>query len=413
MKLLRLTWRPAGYVRLCYGRQPDASALPYDAQKRWLFSDFWGTADGWSAALGDLGHEASDHVIGIPALSDAWYNQLGKSPSSMGSFALDLVRHERPDVLVLEGVERFTLAWVKSLRSALAPSALLVGVSGFEVDIDGPIVGLDAFFTCRPDLAKELNVRGMNACHLPHAFDPRIIAAMGTESGARQPFGFIGSILPGARMHDARRNVIERLAKRFDFPIYSPAERSAGRAAARYVVRAGAMAVGRMVNNARIRLPDHALTTRLKTASQWREVPKFEYISGLAHRMQPPVFGLEMYRVLRSFGTTVNVQPGLSNQHATNVRLFEATGVGTCLLTDRSVDIGDYFSDDEVVTFGTIDEAVERATFLIENPKAAFEIGARGQRRTLAAHTYKERMARVIDHLTSVQNSNPRSHATL
>lgn len=404
MKIVRLTWRPASYVQPLYQSAPGAENLPYDQQKAWLFSDFWGTADGWAHALAQLGYDASDHIVNIPALSAAWYRSVDRAPSASG-FAVDLISHLKPDVLVLEGVERFTLSQVKQLRSALSPGARIAGVSGFEIDEAGALQGLDVFFTCRPDLAASLFAKGMHAYHLPHAFDARINDVLGAGDEHALPFGFIGSILPGGRMHDTRRLVIERLAKRFDFPIYSPAEKSPVRAAGRYVFRAAAKAGGSRLLKSGVSLPDHTLVQRLKTAGAWAEVPKFEYIPGLSPRMRAPVFGLEMYRTLRSFATTVNVQPGISNLHATNVRLFEATGVGTCLLTDRSVDIAEYFSDDEVVTFGSADEAVEKAVYLVDNPQIARAIGAAGQRRTLADHTYQNRMELVAGTLATGLNN--------
>lgn len=231
MKIVRLTWRPQDYVRSLYAKSAEAAALSYDAQRRWIFSDFWGTADGWSHGLKALGHDASDHIIGARELTGAWYRDRGVRPSGTSVFAHDLVRHERPDILILEGIERFTRAHVAAFRDCLPPHAIIAGVSGFELDRNGPVTALDVFFTCRPDLAKQLADEGLNAHHLAHAFDERILGDLGNDTQTRIPFGFIGSIIPGARMHDERRQVIERLAKRFDFPIYSPSERSPVRAA--------------------------------------------------------------------------------------------------------------------------------------------------------------------------------------
>ena len=70
------------------------------------------------------------------------------------------------------------------------------------------------------------------------------------------------------------------------------------------------------------------------------------------------------------------------------MRLFEATGMRCCLLTDFKSDIENLFEPDrEIVTYKSIDEAVSKAKFLIENPDAANEIATAGQKRTFRDHT--------------------------
>ena len=72
--------------------------------------------------------------------------------------------------------------------------------------------------------------------------------------------------------------------------------------------------------------------------------------------------------------------------------MFEATGVGACLLTDAGSNLGDLFLDDyEVVTYRSIDEAIEKSKFLIENDDERRAIAMRGQARTLRHHTIRNR----------------------
>ena len=73
------------------------------------------------------------------------------------------------------------------------------------------------------------------------------------------------------------------------------------------------------------------------------------------------------------------------------MRLYEATGVGSCLLTDHLDDINNYFEPDkEVVTFKSKEEALEKANYLLANEKVALEIAKLGQKRTLRCYTSKQ-----------------------
>jgi hypothetical protein len=105
-------------------------------------------------------------------------------------------------------------------------------------------------------------------------------------------------------------------------------------------------------------------------------------------RCHPPVMGMDMYNLLHQSKVTFNNHADMAAGDVGNMRLFEATGVGTCLLTDTGNNMSDlYEADKEVVIYKNLDEAIEKAKYLIEHPNVAQEIAAAGQKRTLKDHT--------------------------
>ena len=87
--------------------------------------------------------------------------------------------------------------------------------------------------------------------------------------------------------------------------------------------------------------------------------------------------------------------------------MFEATGVGACLLTDYKEENVDLFApDEEIVVYRTYDELVEKARWLLDNPDKAREIAAAGQKRTLATHTYKQKAEILNGYLLSLLHQN-------
>ena len=56
-------------------------------------------------------------------------------------------------------------------------------------------------------------------------------------------------------------------------------------------------------------------------------------------RCQQAVMGLDMYNILKSSVLTVNRHTDASNGRVGNMRMFEATGLGTCLVTDDGKNI--------------------------------------------------------------------------
>ena len=80
-----------------------------------------------------------------------------------------------------------------------------------------------------------------------------------------------------------------------------------------------------------------------------------------------------------------------------NLRLFEATGAGTCLVTDWKANIREFFEPErEVVTYRSADELCERLQYLLEHDAERKQIAESGQRRTLKDHTYENRIPELI-----------------
>jgi spore maturation protein CgeB len=76
------------------------------------------------------------------------------------------------------------------------------------------------------------------------------------------------------------------------------------------------------------------------------------------------------------------------------MRLFEATGMGACLLTDWKPNLTELFEPDvEVAVYRTPAECVDKAHYLLEHDAERRAIAAAGQRRTLRDHTYERRIA--------------------
>lgn len=117
-----------------------------------------------------------------------------------------------------------------------------------------------------------------------------------------------------------------------------------------------------------------------------------------SQRCHLPVFGIEMYKVLRQSKVTFNKHTVAALGTIDNIRLFDATGVGTCLLTDTGRNISDLFKENhEVVTYSTIDECIEKLNYLLEHHDLREKIAKAGQRRTLNEHTTTNRCQQIDD----------------
>jgi spore maturation protein CgeB len=143
-------------------------------------------------------------------------------------------------------------------------------------------------------------------------------------------------------------------------------------------------------------LPERTLAKSPKLARAALERPPRGLPAGLRHVIRPPVFGLEMFQTLRDSHATLNVHADYSPRFACNMRLYEATGVGTCLVTDWRENLGELFElDREVVSYRGVDELLEKLRWLDGAPAERKAIAEAGRKRTLRDHTYARRGERL------------------
>jgi hypothetical protein len=130
-------------------------------------------------------------------------------------------------------------------------------------------------------------------------------------------------------------------------------------------------------------------------SEEWLQPPPASVNPKLVPYMEDGIYGLHMYETVRDAGITLNIHADSSDRYASNMRLFEVTGVGGCLLTDWKPNLGEMFSlDKEVVAYRSAAEAVEKARWLLGHPEARAAIANAGQARTLREHTFGHRAGR-------------------
>ena len=99
------------------------------------------------------------------------------------------------------------------------------------------------------------------------------------------------------------------------------------------------------------------------------------------------MYGLDYYSIIKQSKIVINKHADYANHTVDNMKMFETTGMGSCLVSDYGNNLKELFEEDyEIITYKSIEEAAEKIKFLINNPKVANEIGLRGQQKTLKKH---------------------------
>lgn len=83
---------------------------------------------------------------------------------------------------------------------------------------------------------------------------------------------------------------------------------------------------------------------------------------------------------------------------ATNLRVFEATGCKSFLLTDKPRGLEDMFETrKEIETYQNENELIEKIKYYLNNPKERQKIAKKGHERAYRDHTAEKRVKRIIE----------------
>lgn len=405
MRVFRLGTNYPAYLGEFYAARPGLAALPFGLQHRALMEDGFGWADFWTRALARRGHEAWEPVGNAEPMQKAWAREHGV-PYGEASWLHDIpaaqVRNFRTEVLFLTDFVTYGAPFLRRLREECPSLRLVVGRCGSPFSDTAVFRECDLVLSNIPGLVDRFRAQGMRAALMHHAFEPSLAGRLGDAPGRTIPFSFLGSIVKGAGFHGEREALVRHLVREAGLEVWSEVRRAPASYLAeladarRKYDRVRALAALPGLRPVLARVPK----ARRYLEMESRPAPDPSYVDPeVASRARPPLFGLAMYRALRDSKVTLNVHIDLSAPWASNMRLFEATGVGTCLLTERQENLGELFEPDaEVATYGSPQEAAEKARHLLAHDAERERIAAAGRRRTLRDHTF-DRRAEQLDSL--------------
>jgi spore maturation protein CgeB len=404
MRLLKIGVYADAYLRFHHARHSALAAQPYAIQHSSLMNDCFGSSDFWTTALRQLNYETCELVINVEAMQKRWALEQGASYREsdwMFDIATAQVKAFRPDVLIVADYSTVTAAFIRQLRLECPNIRLVLIWCGAPFNDASIFREADIVLSCVPELITHFRENGHRSEHLNHAFEPRVLERIDATAEANTDFAFLGSINKSARFHHEREKILLGLVEAIDVQLWSDTKRLSLRhrrnIAARQKIYDG-LSIARRIGVSSSLLNSLPVVGK---AARWESRPQSpsSVDERLTLRARAPLFGLEMFQQLRQSKVVLNTHIDISSHSASNLRLFEATGVGACLLTDWKENMSELFEPDaEAITYRSVEECVEKAQYLLSHEDERRKIAAAGQRRTLREHTYAQR-AEQLDQL--------------
>jgi spore maturation protein CgeB len=366
MKIIIVDTYYAAFLARFYAQQGGLANRDYQTQLQSLLDACFGTSDFYSRHLNRLGCDAQDIVVNCIPLQKSWAkannlplsnlalkvpHRLFRIPA-LGKILADLpglidvavaqVKAVKPDVLYCQDLSFFPPKILNELRQHVR---LIVGQIACPLPPESFLKGYDLILTSFPHFVDRLRTNGMDSEYFRIGFDERILSLLGNVNKDIN-FSFVGGI---SRHHSGAIPLLEYLTEQTNMQIF-----------------------GYGAND----LP--------------KSSPIYQHHGG-------EVWGIDMYRALARSKITLNRHINVAENNANNMRLYEATGMGAMLLTDRKNNLHELFEiDKEVVTYSSKEESAELVRYYLDHPEESEKIAKAGQARTLREHTYEQRMRELV-----------------
>lgn len=382
----------------------------YDEQLADILKDGYHWSDFMSQALKKLDVDSTEIIANALPLQKQWIqeNQPQQADHSWDEEEIVLLQleHLDPEVLFMfDWSEKYGPAFIQACKEKCKNLKLVVGWCGEAHPTPDFFANHDIILSCAPDTVEFFNQNGCRSKQLHHAFSPAIIEK--TENASNydtHSVGFLGSIIYGSSFHLSRAELIAELLEDFELLLFgkvstitqskldygSPFKRMLRKSYAQFGHQLNSLGLTALTQ----KLPGKNVIKTHSDHIKYKNL--FEKLRAVC---KPPAFGLEMYNTLKSFYICLNAHG--PSQYASNMRMFEATGIGTCLLTDHKQNLTKLFSPDtEVVTYRSYDECQEKIQYLINHSNERDAIASAAQKRVLKEHTFEHRAPLLLDIIT-------------
>jgi spore maturation protein CgeB len=397
MRLIRVTRAYPEYLHYLEKRSPLAPEASYSELKSVIDQDLSAWSSSWTDSLLPHGFEAETLVFNWLRLQNAWTAENGACSDAKHeepqNILISQLRAKKPEILWFDDSDERLLS---SILDAVPSIRAVLGWVGSALPETQAWRLMNCVLTCASESAEELNGRGIRSRQIHHAFDPRILTYMPKIRAPSAEVVFVGQIIRSSRFHLEREQLLLKISKAMPLKIHSSSThiswKEQGITPLKISLFAATSALGAMGVPTGVlqRIP------LLEKAARWKERPRFPVNHQLRKHLCPPLYGLDMHRALHEARVTLNIHADSSPRFASNMRLFETTGAGSCLLTDARSNLAELFEPErEIVTYSSAEECLEKAQWLLRRPQEAERIALAGQKRTLHEHTFERRGAEL------------------
>lgn len=369
MRLLIVDSYYSSFLNSFYEAHPEVKSLPFADHWQGLMSECFGTADFYSSNLRKLGHEAQEVIANNEILQRQWAVEnniklrFGWCPSlhiyrDKGRLRLDLRRQARwlleilhaqirsfsADVLYVQNISWLPTDFLRDIKRHVR---LVIGQHASPLPSGKMLGGYDLILSSLPNMVSYFREQGIASEYFRLGFEPRVFSRL-SKLDTTYDVAHIGGFGP---VHNERNTFLEDVSRQVKVDLW-----------------------GYGIDNV-------------------------SADSSLRRKYHGEAWGLAMYNIRHNSRICLNKHiTSVSDGFGNNCTLYEATGVGTLLITDYKDNLPELFEPwREVVPYKSPEECAELVKHYLEHEEERLAIARAGQERTLREHTFYHRMQELTD----------------
>lgn len=350
---------------------PLFSSMNYSEILEDYFFDAYGWADFWKINLESTGNfECGEVIMNAEFLQKKWAkeNNINYSEANWkNEIVTEQIKAFKPDVLFL--VDQYNdNSLSKKIKQQVPSIKLLLGWDGILWHKPQTYEHMDVILTPVKETVSFYTNKKMYFHKF--GFEESVLKRL-KKNNIPYESSFTGSVIPHPDYHLSRLHLIADLSREVDMNLWIGSFPAPNMGAVKAIIK-----------------------------RQWKF---YSSIQQILKNNKGEAYGLNMFNILYNSKIVFNSHGDNSPKSAANMRMTEVTGCGALLLTDWKENIGEFFKpDEEIVTYKTTGEAVDKIKMLLKNDNLRRTIAAHGQKRTLSEYSYKERMKEFANFITSI-----------
>lgn len=347
------------FLNAFYNEHPGYSKLCYEEQKQNVLNTFFGYGGSYYNYALNLGCEADIIIPNCKPMQYAWSQENGVPfYENDWQYSIPLAQTKKfcPDIFYIGSMFNYYGSFLDEISRY---SKKIVGWIACPYPSDLSLDRFSLILSSSQDFVETFRKTGTQSELLPATFDPNVLNYLPCKPTIDIPFSFVGSISPA---HTARYNLLTKL-----------------------------------VNETPLELWGVGFDELFKAKTLVEKIKNLLSKNEILRRHHGEAWGLDAYKVLQRSKITFNSHIDVAGDLCGNMRMYEATGVGTLLLTDFKKNLPDLFvPGKEVVTYSSIDDAIEKVVYYLQNDKEREKIASAGQKRTIFHYNMEKHVEQMI-----------------
>ncbi len=353
------------YLNGFYSNNSNVINLDYKKNHDALMSDCFGTADFWVTNLNKLGNYKANAVVFNDKILQAKWAKEHDVKYQENNWVQEILEAQinelKPEVVFWNDCMFPNVNYFEDFKKKFPFVKLLIGWDGVALNNLKIFKNFDIVLTCAQWIVDFYNSHHVKSYYVPFGFEEGILQKLELANLKKTIYeiSFCGSLNKGPHLN-------------------------------RYLTLLSLIRDGLPLKI----FTDAVFETDIYNINFVKKLLKLKHFEILDDRLmmrnfKSPVYGLEMYNVLKNSKLSINIHIDKAKNEAANMRLFEITGVGSCMVTDWKENLSSLFiEDEEVVVFKTIEEAKDKISNLLRDDTLRKKIALAGQTRTLKEYKF-------------------------